>query len=105
MGHNSRDSTAINICEKPLKKEKIEQTLKKRGRSRKGEDKYKRTTRIKKQAAGMGLSGMLDDLPKASDVGTKKNSKDYKTCWTGISFILILRMGIPISCVGSASTQ
>ncbi len=31
----------------------------------------------------MDLSEMLDDLPKACDVGTKKNSKGYKTSWTG----------------------
>lgn len=31
----------------------------------------------------MDVSGMLDDLPKAYDVGTKTNNKGYKTSWTG----------------------
>jgi hypothetical protein len=31
----------------------------------------------------MNLSGMLNDIPTACDVGTKKNSKGYKTSWTG----------------------
>lgn len=107
VGHNSRDSTAIDAREKPLKKEQIEQTPKKRGRPRKGEVRIKEPTRIVKQAAGMDLSAMLDDLPKACDVGTKKNSKGYKTSWTGYKLhIDSADGGIPISCVlTSASTH
>ncbi len=66
VGHNSRDSTAIDAREKPMKKVKVEQTPKKRGRPRKGEARIKELARIEKQAAGMSLSDMLDDLPKAS---------------------------------------
>ena len=48
----------------------------------------------------MSLSDMLEDLPKACDVGTKKNSKDYKTSWTGYKLhIDSADGGIPISCV------
>lgn len=107
VGHNSRDSTAINAREKPLKKEKVKQESKKRGRPRKGEVRIKEPTRIEKQSAGMGLSDMLDDLPKACDVGTKKNSKGYKTSWAGYKLhIDSADGGIPISCVlTSASTH
>jgi len=77
VGHNSRDSTAIDAREKPLKKEKVKQPPKKRGRPKKGEVRIKTPTRIEQQAAGMDLLEMLDDLPKACDVGTKKNSKGY----------------------------
>lgn len=107
VGHNSRDSTAIEAREKPLKKEKIKQTPKKRGRPKKGEVRIKELTRIEKQAAGMDLSDMLDDLPKACDVGTKKNSKGHKTSWTGYKLhIDSADGGIPISCVlTSASTH
>jgi len=107
VGHNSRDSTAIDAREKPMKKVKVEQTPKKRGRPRKGEVRIKELTRIEKQAADMDLSDMLDDLPKACDVGTKKNSKGYKTSWTGYKLhIDSADGGIPISCIlTSASTH
>jgi len=50
VGHNSRDSTAINAREKPLKKEKVTQEPKKRGRPRKGEVRIKEPTRIDRRA-------------------------------------------------------
>ncbi len=59
VGHNSRDSTAINAREKPLKKELIKQPSKKRGRPKKGEIRVKAQTRIEKQAGGMSLPQML----------------------------------------------
>ena len=65
------------------KKENVKKVAKKRGRPKKGEERIKDPTRLEKQAAGMGLSDMLDDLPSACDVGTKKNSKGYKTSWIG----------------------
>ena len=46
VGHNSRDSTAIDAREKPLKKEKATQEPKKRGRPRKGEVRIKEPTWI-----------------------------------------------------------
>ena len=50
---------------------------------------------------------MLNDLPKACDVGTKKNSKGYKTSWIGYKLHLdVADGGIPISAVlTSASTH
>ena len=83
VGHNSRDSTAIEAREKPLKKESVKKVAIKRGRPKKGEERVKPLTRIEKQANGMSLNEMLDDLPKACDVGTKKNSKGYKVSWIG----------------------
>ena len=48
----------------------------------------------------MGLSDMLEDLPDACDVGTKKNSKGYKTSWTGYKLhIDSADGGIPVSCL------
>ena len=107
VGHNSRDSTAINAREKPIKKEIVKQQPQKRGRPKKGEVRVKVQTRIEKQADGMSLPDMLQDLPKACDVGTKKNSKGYKTSWTGYKLhIDSADGGIPISCLlTSASTH
>ena len=43
---------------------------------------------------------MLDELPNACNVGTKRNSKGYKTSWTGYKLhIDAADSGIPISCV------
>ena len=107
VGHNSRDSTAIEAREKPIKREAIQKVAAKRGRPKQGEERLKPLTRIEKQANGMSLAGMLNDLPKACDVGSKKNSKGYKVSWTGYKLhIDVADGGIPISAVlTSASTH
>jgi len=107
VGHNSRDSTAIEAREKPLKKEPIQKIAVKRGRPKPGEVRIKALTRIEQQASGMGLADMLNDLPTACDVGTKKNSKGYKVSWIGYKLhIDVADGGIPISAVlTSASTH
>jgi hypothetical protein len=107
VGHNSRDSTAIEAREKPIKKEPIKKIAAKRGRPKNGEVRVKALTRIEKQANGMSLPDMLKDLPIACDVGTKKNSKGYKVSWVGYKLhIDVADGGIPISAVlTSASTH
>ena len=102
IGHISRDSTAITSREKPEKKAvKAEATPpKKRGRPKKGEERIKEPTRLEKQSAGMSLSEMKDDLPTACNVGTKRNSKGYKTSWIGYKLhIDAADGGIPVSCL------
>ena len=48
----------------------------------------------------MHLPAMLDDLPTACDVGTKKNSKGYKDTWVGYKLHIDVADGqIPISCL------
>lgn len=102
IGHISRDSTAIPAREKPVKKkaEPEAKQPKPRGRPKKGEVRVKVPTRLERQASGQSLSAMLADLPQACDLGTKKNSKGYKTRWTGYKLhIDASDGGIPISCV------
>jgi len=101
IGHISRDSTAIVAREKPIKSEaKKEKRPKKRGRPKKGEEPIKEPTRLEKQIAGMSLSRMKADLPKVCNVGTKRNSKGYKTSWIGYKLhIDASDGGIPISCL------
>jgi len=102
IGHICRDSTAITAREKPEKKAvKAEATPpKKRGRPKKGEERIKEPTRLEKQSAGMSLSEMKDDLPTACNVGTKRNSKGYKTSWIGYKLhIDAADGGIPVSCL------
>ena len=97
--HVSRDSTAIEAREKPLKKPpKKAKPSNKRGRPKKGEIRAKKeSTRVEKQL-DMSLPEMIDDLPKKCDVGTKKNSKGYKESWIGYkAHIDTIDGGIPIS--------
>ena len=107
IGHICRDSTAIAAREKPEKKAvKAEATPpKKRGRPKKGEERIKEPTRLEKQSAGMSLTEMKDDLPTACNVGTKRNSKGYKTSWIGYKLhIDAADGGIPVSCLLSSAS-
>jgi len=110
VGHISRDSIAIEAREKLVKKiveSAQEKPAKKRGRPRKGEERPKEPTRLERQSAGMSLAQMLEDLPTACDVGTKKDSKGYKSSWIGYKLhIDAADGGIPVSCIlTSASTH
>ena len=106
--HNSRDSTAIEAREKPLRKnssvsaedEGSEPPKKKLGRPKKGEEKPpKEPTRIEKQQT-MSLEEMLKDLPIGCDIGTKKNSKGHAEHWIGYKLHLDIGDGcIPISAI------
>ena len=107
VGHISRDATAIEAREKPVKKPVEEKIITKRGRPKKGEERVKPLKRLEKQAQGMTLEQMLDDLPSVCDVGCKKNSKGYKETWVGYKLHFDVADGsIPISVIlTSASTH
>jgi hypothetical protein len=100
IGHISRDSTSIDAREKPVKKNiKVPKQKKKRGRPAKGEIRIKELTRLERQQS-MGAEEMLEELPRACNVGTKKNSKGYKKPWIGYKLHIDAGDGhIPISCV------
>ena len=98
--HISRDATAIEAREKPQPKPR------KRGRPRKGEERAKEPSRLERQLT-MSLPQMLADLPRACDVGTKRNAKGHTTSWVGYKLhVDTADGGVPISCVmTSASTH
>ncbi len=97
VGHVSRDSTAIEAREKPVKWPAPEKPKRKRGRPKKGEARPKAPRRLERQAE-MSLSEMLADLPRHCAVGTKRNAKGYKTSWIGYKLHLDVADGdIPIS--------
>ena len=103
VGHISRDSTEIEVREKPVRTPVAAAPIKeirKRGRPKKGEQPAPpEPTRLERQA-GMTLDEMLDDLPRDCNVGTKKNSKGYKESWIGYKLHLDVADGqIPISCI------
>lgn len=103
VGHLSRDSTAINAREKPVKKPKEEspdRPQRKRGRPKKGEEPPpKPLTRLERQRT-MSLEEMLEDLPQGCDVGCKKNSRGKREYWIGYKLHVDWADGeIPVSAV------
>jgi transposase len=88
VGHVSRDSTAIHARERAVKRPK-------------GEKKRKeKPTRLERQAAGMGLQEMVDDLPKVCDHGCKRNSRGKLENWRGYKLHVDWADGeIPLSCI------
>jgi hypothetical protein len=105
-GHISRDATAIEAREKPVKVDTSEAERKgKRGRPRKGEAlSPKPSKRVELQAA-RNLGDNLRDLPNHCNVGTKKNSKGYKETWIGYKLHLDCIDGdIPVSAILSSAS-
>ena len=98
--HVSRDATAIEGREKATPKPKQPAKPKrKRGRPRKGEERPQEPSRLQRQQQ-MTLAEMVDDLPQACDVGTKRNAKGYKESWIGYKLhIDAADGGIPLSCI------
>ena len=104
VGHVSRDATAIEAREKPQPKPKAEKPKRKRGRPRKREEWPKEERRLKRQLK-MTLPQMLNDLPKACDVGTKRNAKGHTTSWIGYKLhIDAADGGIPVSYIPTSAS-
>ena len=100
VGHVSRDSTAIEGCEKPTPKKKVPTKPKGRhGRPRKGEERPKQRRRLERQPE-MTLPEMLEDLPRACDVGVKQSAKGHRESWVGYKLHLDVADGaIAVSCL------
>jgi hypothetical protein len=102
VGHISRDATAIEAREKPIKAASTADrpAKRKRGRPRKGEVVEKKEPRRLERQAGMSLAEMLADLPKHCAVGTKRNAKGHTTSWIGYKLHLDVGDGdVPISAI------
>jgi Transposase DDE domain/Transposase domain (DUF772) len=112
VGHISRDATAIEAREKPVKTaapgasssaeplSKRQPPKRKRGRPKKGEVVEKKEPRRLEHQADMSLAEMLLDLPTHCAVGTKRNAKGHTTSWIGYKLHLDVADGdIPISAV------
>ena len=103
-GHVSRDATAIEVREKPVRKEpkasKESKPKGKRGRPRKGEVKVAKDPKRLDLQPCRSLVENMADLPTRCDVGTKKNAKGYKTSWIGYKLHLDSIDGdIPVSAI------
>ena len=101
VGHISRDATAIEAREKPERAAPAAKTPKrKRGRPKKDETPPAKEPRRLERQAGMTLAAMLADLPRACNVGTKRNSKGHTVSWIGYKLHIDTADGdIPVSCL------
>jgi len=105
VGHISRDSTAIEAREKPVKIAAPEKPKYKPGRPRKGEKRPEKEVRRLERQPGMSLEAMLADLPRHCAVGTKRNAKGHQESWIGYKLHLdVADGGIPISCLLTAAS-
>jgi hypothetical protein len=106
--HVSRDSTAIEGREKPVRKqEHCKQAKGKRGRAKKGEGSpaeerdEKRLTRQRRQTAREAIA----ELPTVCDIGTKVDAKGRKTSWRGYKLHTDVADGdIPIFAVTTSAS-
>ena len=111
VGHISRDATAIEAREKPVKtaapaaSPSAQPPKRKRGRPRKGEVVDKKEPRRLERQADMSLAEMLANLPTHCAVGTKRNAKGHTTTWIGYKLHLDIADGdIPISAILTAAS-
>ncbi len=100
IGHIARDATAIVGNEKPVKKEKKEKALKKKGRPKKGETRpVKDESRLFLQVNQSPVEA-LHGIPTHCDVGTKKNAQGYKETWRGYKLhVDTTESGFPVTTV------
>jgi len=107
-GHISRDGTAIEAREKPIKKAKIAATVVKRRRGRPGkgeEPQPKEPTRLEMQLT-RALEENLADIPAVCDWGTKRDSKGNSYSWVGYKLHIDTIDGdIPVSAILSSASM
>lgn len=106
IGHISRDGTAIEAREKPLKLAKPESKKPfKRGRPRQGESRETKQNVIQQQME-QPLAEIVAALPKACSRGVKCNAQGYKNSWTGYTLHLdTADCGVPIAALLSSASM
>lgn len=106
--YGSTDSTAIELREKPIKKEKVKKikNRRKRGRPKKGEVVPPKELTILEQQEKMQTSEeMLALIPTQCDVGIKQNAKGYRYKWRGGKLHMTVVDGdIPVTAVYSSAS-
>jgi hypothetical protein len=108
IGHLSHDATPIEAREKPITPPKPEPKVKRRrGRPRKGEERPPQPETVLETQQHQTLDEMLANIPKACDVGSKRNSQGHTKSWIGYKLHISTADGdIPIAALlSSASTH
>ena len=107
--YNSSDSTAIELREKPVKKEQSleeEKPKRKRGRPKKGEVvPAKKQTILQQQESMTSTEEMLSLVATQCDVGIKQNAKGNRYKWIGGKLHMSVVDGdIPVTALYSAAS-
>jgi hypothetical protein len=106
--YGSTDSTAIELREKPVKKEKCKETKpkRKRGRPPKGEVVVTKEPTILERQEKMGTTEeMLSLVPTQCDVGIKQNAKGNRYKWIGGKLHMTVVDGdIPVTAIYSSAS-
>lgn len=101
--YNSTDSTAIDVREKPLKKEKVLKVKKKRGRKRKDDltPVVPKAPSLCEQQVNMNSTiQMLQEISTSTDIGRKINAKGNGYAWIGGKLHLgVVDGDIPITAI------
>lgn len=108
VSHVSRDSTAVEARERPVRKGKKPASQKSEhgpGRPRKGEQREpKEPTRLERQVH-QSVEEALSELPVLCNVGTKKDSKGKVKHWTGYKVHLdVADFGLPVNVVTTSAS-
>lgn len=107
-GHISRDATAIEAREKPIRKAKVTNAIvkKKKGRPNKNEEpRCKEPTKLEIQL-NRSLQDNLSDIPVLCDWGTKRDSKGNSYSWVGYKLHIDTIDGdIPITTLLSSASM
>jgi hypothetical protein len=107
-GHISRDATAIEAREKPIKKEKPLPVVPKRKKGRRRKDEVplpKEPTKLEIQLS-RELNENLGDIPTTCDWGTKRDSKGNSYSWVGYKLHIDTIDGdIPVSVILSSASM
>jgi hypothetical protein len=106
VGHVSRDSTAIEVRERPAPKPKREPPPpRKIGRPKKGEVRAPAPLSKIEQQKTRSLTENLADLPRGCDFGRKAGSKGYFEIWVGYKLHWDVMDGdIPVSALLSSAS-
>lgn len=98
VGHVTRDATAIQAREKPVKVEPAKRCRRKVPPKR-GEPGWDALSRLKRQQE-MSLEEMLEELPRHCSVGRKPDAKGNTSYWIGYKLHLDIADGrIPVTAV------
>lgn len=109
IGHISRDGTAIEAREHPVRPKTGERAVKpakKRGRPRRGELRAPAKPSPVHLQREQPLERMLRDIPRACDRGTKCNAQGYKVSWNGYKLHLdTADCGVPVAALLSSASM
>jgi len=100
IGHLIKDSFPIEAREKAQKKEGTPKERKKANKARLAKERREGNSRKQKQLREPCPNRMIEELPKACDIGSKTSPDGHKQFWRGYKFHLASTDGcIPIACV------